>query len=211
MWRLLFHWLVTKPVMLLFVGLHVRNPERLPMAGPAIIVANHNSHADTVALTSLFPSRILHKVRPVAAADYFLRGRAMAWFSLNCMGILPFDRHARERGEDPLVGCVEALDQGCILILFPEGSRGEPERLQHFKKGICHLARRRPDVPIVPVYLHGLGKVLPRGAFLPVPFFCDAFVGPPLADRPEDTDAFVETLEASMAKLVEGTRFPEWD
>ena len=64
MWRLLFHWLVTKPAMLLFVGLHVRNPERLPTAGPAIIVANHNSHADTVALTSLFPSRILHKVRP---------------------------------------------------------------------------------------------------------------------------------------------------
>ena len=57
----------------------------------------------------------------------------------------------------------------------------------------------------------GLGKVLPRGAFLPVPFFCDAFVGPPLADRPEDTDAFVEALEAAMAKLVDGTRFPEWD
>lgn len=210
MWRLAFHWLVTKPVMLLIVGLNVRHLERLPRWGPAIVVANHNSHADIVALTSLFPSRVLRKVRPVAAADYFLRSRPMSWFARNCMGILPLDRHARDHGRDPLIECVEALDRGEILILFPEGSRGEPEKLQRFKKGIYHLAQRRPDVPIVPVHLHGLGKVLPKGSFVPVPLFCDAFVGSPMADRPAESHHFVEALEVAMAQLTEGTQFSVW-
>lgn len=210
MWRLAFHWFFVKPVMLLIVGLNVRNPQAIPTQGPAIVVANHNSHADTVALTSLFPSRVLRKVRPVAAADYFLRTPALSWISRNCMGILPLDRDGIRCGADPLRDCVAALDRGEILILFPEGSRGEAEQRQRFKKGIFHLARRRPEVPIVPIYLHGLGKVLPKGAFVPVPLFCDAFVGEAITERPDDAGQFVESLEAAMTALVEGTRFPEW-
>lgn len=210
MWRLVFHWLVAKPLMALAIGLDVRDRERLPRRGPAIIVANHNSHVDTVALISLFPSAVVGKVRPVAAADYFLRNRALSWFSRHCLGILPLDRHRTGDGDDPLAGCVAALDRDEILILFPEGSRGEPERLQRFRKGICHLARRRPSVPIVPVYLHGCGRVLPKGAVLPVPLRCTAFVGTPVTGPAEDTTRFVDDLEATMTRLVDGTRFPEW-
>lgn len=209
MWRYVFHWLVTKPVLLLIVGLNVRNAERIPVRGPAVVVANHNSHVDTIALTSLFPTRTLPRVRPVAAADYFLRNRAMSWFSRNCLGVLPIDRSGG--GADPLADCVAALDREEILILFPEGSRGEPEQLQRFKKGIFHLAWQRPEVPIVPVYLHGLGKVLPKGTFVPVPLFCDAFVGHPLDEHAEHSDTFIASLESAMARLIEGTRFPEWD
>lgn len=210
MWRLVFHWLVAKPLMAGAIGLDVRDRERLPRRGPAIIVANHNSHVDTVALISLFPSRVVNKVRPVAAADYFLRNRVLSWFSRRCLGILPFDRHRLGDGGDPLADCVAALDRGEMLILFPEGSRGEPERLQRFKKGIGHLARRRPSVPIVPVYLHGCGRVLPKGAVLPVPLRCTAFVGTPVASPAEDATQFVAELEATMTRLVAGTPFPEW-
>jgi 1-acyl-sn-glycerol-3-phosphate acyltransferase len=211
MWRLVFHWLVAKPLMAVVLGFDVRNQDRLPRRGPAIVVANHNSHVDTVALTSLFPSRVIAKVRPVAAADYFLRNRVLSWFSRRCLGILPFDRHGLEGGEDPLVDCVAALDRGEILILFPEGSRGEPERLQRFKKGICHLARRRPSVPIVPVYLHGCGRVLPKGAVLPIPLRCTAFIGTPVTAPVADTTRFVAELEAAMTRLANGASFPHWD
>jgi 1-acyl-sn-glycerol-3-phosphate acyltransferase len=200
-WRLVFHWLVTKPVLLLIIGLTVHNRHLLPRHGPAIIVANHNSHADTVVLTSLFPSRMLRTIRPVAAADYFLRNRFLAWLARDCVGILPIDRQALKQGKDPLVECVAALDRGEILILYPEGTRGEPEKPQPFRKGIYHLARRRPEVPIIPVHLRRIGVVMPKGACVPVPLFCDAIVGPPLTDRPPDAGEFVHALETAMTEL----------
>ncbi|MFC4859485.1 hypothetical protein [Actinophytocola glycyrrhizae] len=77
--------------------------------------------------------------------------------------------------------------------------------MQRFKKGICHLARRRPSVPIVPVYLHGCGRVLPKGAVLPAPLRCTAFVGTPVTGPAEDATRFVDELEATVTQLVDGT------
>ena len=95
-------------------------------------------------------------------------------------------------------------------MLFPEGTRGEPEQLARFKSGVAHLARRFPQAPVVPVFLHGLGKSLPRGSFLPVPFFCDVFVGEPLHGR-QDTHAFMDELAARMTALAEEGSFPPWE
>jgi len=178
--RHLFFALIVRPVVLLVLGLNVRNHARLPQRGPAIIVANHNSHLDTMVLMTLFPFSRLKDIHPVAAADYFLRTPVLSWFALSIIGIIPLSREIRASHHDPLAEASEALERGKILILFPEGSRGEPERMGELKSGVSHLAKRYPEVPVIPVFMHGLGKALPKGEGLLVPFFCDVFVGEPV-------------------------------
>jgi 1-acyl-sn-glycerol-3-phosphate acyltransferase len=229
----LFFWLVVRPLVLVVLGLNVRHRERLPRRGPAIVAANHNSHLDTLVLMTLLPARLLPKVRPVAAADYFLANRALAWFSLHVLGILPVERRGAARREaaqeagaapeagtdappppDPLAASRAALDRDEVVLLFPEGSRGDPERLTDFKSGIARLALSRPGVPVVPVFLHGLGKALPKGSRLPVPFFCDVFVGEPLAGGDGrwqgDPKRFLAAFGESMQGLAAEGRFAAW-
>lgn len=207
--RFMFFLCLVRPVILIVLGLNVRRRELLPMTGPAIIVANHNSHLDALTLMSLFGMRRLSIVRPVAAVDYFLRNKWRAWFSTRIIGIIPLHRSVSGERSDPLAGISDALAEGKILILFPEGSRGQPEQLETFRTGIAHIAKRHPYVPIVPVFLHGLGKSLPRGEGILVPFFCDVFVGEKISWS-GSRDDFMKLIGDRMTTLAKEGKFPVW-
>lgn len=206
--RMLFAVVVAYPVALLWLGLTVRHRERLPLRGPAIVAANHNSHLDILTLFSLFPLLSIHRVQPAAAADYFMRNRWIAWFTRTFVGIIPVVRGGVREGRDPLEGCYEALARGQVLVIFPEGTRGEPEQMGELKSGIWYLARRFPSAPVVPVFLHGLGRSMPRGSFVPLPFFVDVLVGRPLGWR-EDKAAFMQELGERFEYLTRKADRPE--
>jgi 1-acyl-sn-glycerol-3-phosphate acyltransferase len=208
--RLLFFGLFVRPIMLIFLGLNVRRREGLPAKGPAVLVANHNSHLDAVTLMSLFPLRMLPKLRPVAAQDYFFRNPLLKWFALHIMGIIPLDREVKSKRKHPLAGINEALDRGEIVIVFPEGSRGAPEQLGDFKAGIAHIAKKSPEAPIIPIFMHGLGKVLPKGEALLIPFFLDVFIGEPIPWEGNKTE-FMEHMTNQMTALAEEGNFSPWE
>jgi 1-acyl-sn-glycerol-3-phosphate acyltransferase len=151
-------------------------------------------------LMTLLPFRLLQRVRPVAAADYFLRNRLLAWFALRIIGVLPIQRGHGSPGADPLAPLVEALDRGEILIFFPEGTRGEPERLKE----------RRLAVPVIPVFLHGVGKALPKGEAILVPFFVDVFVGEEVPWT-GDPESYLVSLRQSIEALAAEGHFPPWE
>ena len=209
--RTLYFALLVRPVVNLFLGLNVRHRENLPAKGPAIIAANHNSHLDTMVLMSLVPLKQLPATRPVAAADYFLKHRPLAWFSKQIIGIIPLHRKVRAaEGQHPLDGCFRALENDNILVIFPEGSRGRPEVLSNFKSGIAHLAEKYPEIPVIPVFMHGLGKSLPKGEALLVPFICDIFIGEPFGWK-GDRREFLQTLDDAMDILASEGNFPTWE
>ncbi len=204
----LFFLLIVRPFLAFVLGVNLRHAERLPQSGPAILAANHNSHLDTLLLMSLYPLATLHRVRPVAAADYFLKNPLVAWFALHIMHILPLSRRPKP-GEKPLAHIEAALAAGDILILFPEGSRGEPEKRSALKSGIAHLMEDAPAVPVIPIYLHGLGKALPKGEWLPIPFFADGWVGEPLTWQGERATT-MQALEARFQALEALGRHDDW-
>jgi len=201
--RVLFILLFVKPLVFIGLGLNIINRQNLPMNGPVVVAANHNSHLDTLVLLALFPISIIHKVRPVAAADYFLSNPIVAWLSLNVIGIIPIRRSpSKEQKEAIFDECHKALEQGDILIIFPEGSRGEPEVMSGLKKGIYHLVKDHPQCAVVPVVMRGLGASLPKGTAMFVPFNCDVVLGDSVSDF-SDADEFIEIMQEQYQMLSE--------
>lgn len=200
--RIAFFLLLVRPLILVVLGMNIHGREKLPRQGPAIIAANHNSHLDTLVLMSLFPISKIHRIRPVAASDYFLRNRFWAWLAINCIGIIPFDRSGKGTKSEIFAGCHKALDAGDILILFPEGSRGDAEKMGRIRKGIHYLIKDREDTRITPIVMHGLGRALPKGEALLVPFNCDVVVGEALKHA-DTSDELVKLLSDSFNDLYQ--------
>jgi 1-acyl-sn-glycerol-3-phosphate acyltransferase len=200
--QIAFFALIVQPFLRLFIGLRVRGRENLPSARPLVLIANHASHLDAVALMSLFPLRELARLRPCAASDYFERNRLVSWLSHTFIGILPIDRHNIRRENHPMKVMGDALARGETLILFPEGTRGTGETIANLKPGIAHLSEECPDVPIVPVLLVNFGRTLPKGEFVPLPLFCEMRIGKPAA-LSGTREERLATLRCSLEQLRE--------
>lgn len=178
--RIIFFTLIVHPLLAFFIGLRVRGREYLPHKGPLILVANHSSHLDTVVLLSLFPLKILEQVRPVAAADYFNRNQCVSLISRLLFNILPIERKHITRGLNPLDDLRAAISMGEVLIVFPEGTRGCSGEIGPFQTGIAHIIKEYPQIPVLPVYLSNMGRALPKGELILVPFICEVSIGKPL-------------------------------
>ncbi len=198
--RLIFLACLVRPLVVLLLGRSLKGREHLPASGPAIIAANHNSHLDILYLIALLPFKVLPLLRPVAAADYFCSTPLTSWLSRALLGIIPLDRKRGSFHADPLAGPAAALERGEIVIIFPEGTRGAPEELGQIKPGVAHLAKRFPQVPVVPVFLRNLGRSLPRGSFVLVPFCGKAAVGTARCFS-GDVKEFTAELAADMQQL----------
>jgi len=69
-----------------------------------------------------------------------------------------------------------------------------------FKPGIGHLLEAVPDIPVIPAYLLNMGRSLPKGEYLPVPFFCEVRVGAPRLVRGTRKE-ILEALERAVCEL----------
>jgi 1-acyl-sn-glycerol-3-phosphate acyltransferase len=174
-----------------------------PLDKQRIYIANHSSHLDFILLWSALPFALRKRTRPVAAADYWFRGTFKQFLIRRVFNGIPVERNAEKLGRaNPLQPMLDALDEGWSLILFPEGTRGNGEEVQPFKSGIYHLAKARPQVELVPVWMENCYRVMPKGSLLPVPLLCSVRFGTPARLGPEEHKPdFLERLKRAVEEL----------
>jgi len=173
-----------------------------------IYFGNHSSHADFALIWATLPSWLRARTRPVAGADYWEKGVARRYVIHEVLRGVLIERAGGPRAADPIDVIVAALEGGDSLIVFPEGTRNTGEEvLLPFKSGLYRVACRRPDVELVPVWMENLGRVLPKGEFIPLPLICSINFGAPLQVAPgEEKDAFLERARGALLALREAAR-----
>ena len=205
--RAFFLWLLYGVLMRFFlrviVGVKYAHKHVLKEQKQFILVANHNSHLDTMALITAVSFWQRPKTHPVAAGDYFGGTRFKAYISYLLINAILIRRKKDQAEADPIELMSEALRNGDSLILFPEGSRGEPEKMQEFKKGVGILLQRFPHVPYIPVYMKGMGKTLPKGETLLVPFDCYVLFGNPHLSKETEVEGIVNEVAEEVHLLKE--------
>ena len=175
-----------------------------PAVGPRVYYANHGSHGDFALIWACLPPDLRVRTRPVAGADYWLQGRLRTYVAARVIRAVLIDRNRPTRSENPIRQMEAAVDAGDSLIVFPEGTRNTTDdALLPFKSGIYRLARARPRLEFVPVWIENARRVMPKGRLLPVPLLCTLTVGAPLTLRDgEDKAAFVGRTRAALLALM---------
>ena len=194
-----FFW---KNFLKIFIGLKYVNEKTLKNKKQFILIANHNSHMDTMAIMSAIPSRYIHKVHPIAARDFFggsLFKKILMRYLVNATLI---QRDRDDPNNDPIDSMDKMLKKSRSLILFPEGSRGVPGVMAKFKKGLGYLIQRNPEINVIPVYLDNVYKTLPRGKNLILPYNCSIKFGDPIKFKSMEMDDILLSSEKAMQKLM---------
>ncbi|HEU4789083.1 MAG TPA: 1-acyl-sn-glycerol-3-phosphate acyltransferase [Flavobacterium sp.] len=121
---------------------------------PAIIIANHSSFLDILAVGMLSPKIIFLVSDWVYNSPVFGKGVRLAGFYPVSSGMDNGVEHLRTK-----------VEEGFSIMVFPEGTRSEDNSIKRFHKGAFYLAEQL-DLDIVPVVIHGYSEVLPKGDFV---------------------------------------------
>lgn len=175
----------------------------MPTARQSVYFANHRSHGDFVLIWASLPPHLRRLTRPVAGADYWLTSAVRRYIANRVFRAVLIDRSAARGRTDPVGQMGEALAAGDSLIIFPEGTRNLDDGLLPFKSGLYHLTRAHPEIELVPVWIENLGRVMPKGALIPVPLLCSLTFGQAVSIDPDETrDAFLTRARNALLALA---------
>ena len=202
------------PLARVFAWLRVEGREHLTsIDSPVIFASNHQSHMDTPVILAALPGRLRYRVAPAMAKEFFKahfypdQYSRTAWFtnSLNyylaALFFNAFPLPQREAGARQTLRYIgDVLESGFSVLIFPEGKRSSTGTIDRFRPGIGMIASRL-GVPIVPVRLEGLDKVLHHTAYMARPGRVRVAFGAPMRLTGEDYEALALKVENAVKGL----------
>ena len=204
-------WSITAAYLAVCHRLCVRGRDRLPACPPFVLVANHTSHLDVLALALALSWRVRTRLLVIAAGDTFFKSPLVATFSVGALNALPIWRD--HCGANALRQLRRRLvEEPCVYILFPEGTRSRTGTMAPFKAGLGMLVAGS-GVPVVPCHLSGAYEALPPHRRWPRPHPLELCIGRPLifdhvpnrrqgwAQVATETEAAVQSLAESSEKV----------
>ncbi len=205
-------WLL--PLARVFAWIHVEGREHLAdLKGPVIFAANHQSHMDTPVILAALGGRVRAHVAVAMAKEFFQahffpeRASRCQWFtnSLNYYLAAAFfnafplpQREAGTRQTLRYIGSL--LAEGESVLIFPEGRRSEDDQVLPFRPGVGMVGARL-QVPVVPVRLEGVNRVLHPRARMASPGRVTVRFGKPLQLTGDDYQALAAEVEEAVRRL----------
>ena len=186
-------------------GATVRWVDCEPDTCQRVYFANHTSHLDALVLWASLPKPIRALTRPVAAADYWEGGPVRRYMAKSFNALL-IDRTKIKVHNSPIDMMIRSIGDTESLIVFPEGGRNHEPEMKPFKSGLFYLAKKRPDLELVPVYIDNLNRVMPKGQFLPVPLLSCISIGAPMwLESGEKKVSFLNRAREAVLSMKDGT------
>ncbi len=206
-------WLIL-PLTRLFAWIEVEGRQNLRgLDGPVIFASNHQSHLDVPAILYALPSHLRYRATPAMAREFFdahfhpqrhSKGErftnSLNYF-LASLVFNAFPLPQRETGaRDALRYAGELASDGYCIVIFPEGKRTDAGEIQPFQPGVGMLASRL-GIPVVPVRLEGLERILHKSAKMATPGRAKVKFGPPLNLEGTDYSALAKQIEVAVKSL----------
>jgi 1-acyl-sn-glycerol-3-phosphate acyltransferase len=200
-------WRLVRGYLALVHRLDVRGAEQVPREPPFVLVANHTSHLDALVLASVLSWRLRDRVFPIAAGDTFFETPVATAFAAFALNALPLWR--KSCGTHALAELrARLLEEPCVYVLFPEGTRSRDGVMATFKPGLGMLVAGTPAA-IVPCHLQGTFAALPPDRRWPRPGRIGLRIGAPLRFRETSDDRagwkeVAHQAEAAVRALAPG-------
>lgn len=148
-----YYWmikgLIAQPLFTAWWRPWVEGEENLPAKGPAILVGNHLGEGETLLLPAVLNRRLYFTPKSELFAMGGVKGFALKWF-LRSIKMMPLDRSGGKRSATDMAVFLKILQDGNLVVMFPEGGRSPDGRLYRGRTGAARLALQA-GVPVIPI------------------------------------------------------------
>lgn len=182
------------------VDVRAHGVEAVDWSKTYVIMANHASYLDVLALYSTLPEIVGFVAKKELRSIPFFSG------VMDAVGCVPVDRGKHTQAVEALKGAAAEVAKGRTIVVFPEGTRSRGDRIQPLKKGPFHLVQMA-QVEVLPIGIRGAGALMPRENTHMHAGTVEVHVGAPIAPPPPgDAEArrgLMDRVRAELARLAD--------